>query len=444
VTGRAARRCSTLQRTRNDRSRENRRSFLVRHALAGGRSTGSAGNLIEWLDFYIYASTALYFAASFFPEGDRTAQLLNVAGIYAVGFLIRPVGGWFFGRFADLQGRRAALIAAVLLMGAGSLMIAILPTHAAIGGWAPVLLLIARLLQGFSTGGQFGAAATYLSEVAADAHRGFYASFLYVTLIAGQLCALLVLVLLQQVLEDASLRAWGWRIPFAIGAIMAFSVLLLRDHLHESSGPARPADAGSLRALARHPGALFVVVSLTAGGGLCLYTFTTYMQKFLVNTAGLEIEIASNVMLASTPGFLLLQPAMGALSDRLGRRACLLAFAGLMSVSVVPLLHALSIASSPGGALLLVFVALAILSLYTSISGLFKAELFPPHVRALGVGLAHSVSIAVFGGTAEYVALSFKSAGHESWFFWYVACICGVAFVTAAFMREPRRASMSS
>jgi MFS family permease len=407
-------------------------------------AAGSAGNLIEWFDFYIYAFTALYFAASFFPEGDRTAQLLNVAGIYAVGFLIRPVGAWFFGRFADRRGRRAALIAAVLLMGLGSLTIAVLPTHASIGAWASALLLAARLLQGFSTGGQFGAAATYLSEMASDAHRGFYASLLYVTLIAGQLCALLVLVLLQQVLDETSLRAWGWRIPFAIGAAMAFSVLLLRDHLHESADSARRADAGSLRALARHPRALFVVVSLTAGGGLCLYTFTTYMQKFLVNTVGLDIKVASNVMLASMLGFMLLQPAMGALSDRLGRRACLLAFAGVMTVSAVPLLRALSIASSAATAFALIFLALTILSFYTSISGLFKAELFPPHVRALGVGLAHSISIALFGGTAEYVALSFKSAGHESYFFWYVASICGVAFVTAAFMREPRRANMAS
>lgn len=406
-------------------------------------ATGSAGNLIEWFDFYVYAFAALYFAASFFPEGDRTAQLLNVAGIYAVGFLVRPVGGWLFGRLADRRGRRAALIAAVLLMGFGSLLIAVLPTHATIGAWAPVLLLAARLLQGFSTGGQFGAAATYLSEVAADAHRGFHASFLYVTLIAGQLGALLVLVLLQQLLDDSSLRAWGWRIPFALGAVMALSVLLLKDHLHESASTDRPADAGSLRALARHPGALLVVVLLTASGGLCLYTFTTYMQKFLVNTAGLDIEVASNVMLAAMLVFMLLQPAMGALSDRLGRRACLMAFAGLMTIGAVPLLGALSVTSSPVTAFALICTALAILSLYTSISGLFKAELFPSHVRALGVGLAHSISIAVFGGTAEYVALSFKAAGHEPWFFWYVAGFCGVAFVTAVLMREPQRASMS-
>lgn len=408
-------------------------------------ATGSAGNLIEWFDFYIYAFTALYFAASFFPDGDRTAQLLNVAGIYAVGFLIRPVGGWFFGRFADRHGRRAALVASVLLMGVGSMLIAVLPAYANIGAWAPALLLLARLLQGFSTGGQFGAAATYLSEVSADARRGFYASFLYVTLIAGQLCALLTLVFLQQVLDESALRAWGWRVPFAVGAVMAFTVLLMRNHLHETvdNNVAKPADAGSLTALLRYPKALFVVMSLTAGGGLCLYTFTTYMQKFLVNTAGMNIKTTSNVMLAAMLGFMLLQPAMGALSDRIGRRKCLLLFSGLMTVCAVPLLTAISTVKTPVVAFLLVLTALAILSLYTSISGLFKAELFPQHIRALGVGLAHSISIAIFGGSAEYIALLCKQMGQEQAYFWYVAAICAIAFVTALFMREPRRVSMA-
>jgi MFS family permease len=330
------------------------------------------------------------------------------------------------------------------MMGVGSLLIAVLPTYASIGAWAPALLLLARLLQGFSTGGQFGAAATYLSEVSADARRGFYASFLYVTLIAGQICALLVLILLQQVLGDADLRAWGWRLPFAIGAVMAFTVLLMREHLHETvdNKATKPDDAGSLVALLKHPKALFVVMSLTAGGGLCLYTFTTYMQKFLVNTAGIDIKTTSNVMLAAMFGFMLLQPAMGSLSDRIGRRKCLLLFSGLMTVSAVPLLNALASVQSPVGACALVLMALTILSLYTSISGLFKAELFPPHIRALGVGLAHSISIAIFGGSAEYIALSCKRAGYEEIYFWYVAAICGISFITACFMREPRRASM--
>lgn len=404
---------------------------------------GSAGNLIEWYDFYIYAFTALYFASSFFPEGDRTAQLLNVAGIYAAGFLIRPLGGWFFGRFSDRHGRKAGMVFSILLMGAGSLLIAVLPTYATIGAFAPLLLLVARLIQGFSTGGQYGAAATYLSEVAAAERRGFYASFQFVTLIGGQLSALLILILLQNSLGEAEIREWGWRLPFFLGAVLAATVLLFRDAMHETvETSSRSADAGSLRGLARHPRELLIVVALTAGGAICIYGFTTYMQKFLVNTAGMDVKSVSNVMLGAMIVFMLLQPLVGALSDRIGRRKCLLVFSSLMTVAAVPLLTALSMVQSPVAAFLLVTAALTILSFYTSVSGLFKAELFPPHVRALGVGLAHSVSAAIFGGSAEYVALLFKQNGHEEWFFWYVALTCAVSFAVAFKMREPRRADM--
>lgn len=405
---------------------------------------GSAGNLIEWFDFYIYAYTALYFASSFFPSGDRTAQLLNVAGVYAIGFLIRPAGGWFFGRVADRHGRRTALISSVLMMGAGALMIAILPTYATIGAWAPVLLLVARLLQGFSTGGQYGAAATYLSEVATDEHRGFYSSFQFVTLIGGQLLALLVLILMQNLLDDEAMRTWGWRVPFAVGAGLALCILLMRNLLHETVVPApdRTLEAGSLRALAKHPAAMFKVMSIAAGGAVCLYTFTTYMQKFLVNSAGMDIRTVSNVMLGAMLFFMLMQPLIGGLSDKIGRRKCLMVFAGLMTLCAVPLLDGLSSASSATEAFLLVIAALGILSFYTSVSGLFKAELFPPHVRALGVGIGHGIAAALFGGTAEYLALLAKQLGHERLYFMYLAIICGVSFITALVMKEPRRKSM--
>jgi len=380
--------------------RELTREQRIRAVVAG-----SAGNLVEWYDFYVYAFTALYFAASFFPKGDRTAQLLNVAGVYAAGFLIRPIGGWYFGRFADRRGRRASMMVSVLVMGAGSLMIAVLPTYASIGAWAPALLLVARLVQGFSLGGEYGAAATYLSEVATDARRGFYASFQYVTLIGGQLSALTVLLVVQRFLDDAAIRAWGWRLMFAIGAVTAVAVLLLRSTMHETVDRASRADAGSLAALARHPRALLVVLALTAGGSASLYTFTTYMQKFLVNTAGMDVNVVSFVMTAAIVFFMLLQPVIGALSDRIGRRKCLLVFSGVMTTGAVPLLSALSTVSGAGEALMLVSLALLILTFYTSISGLFKAELFPQHVRALGVSLGHSVAAAVFGGSAEYIAL---------------------------------------
>src|SRR5947207_12178510 len=177
----------------------------------------SSGNLVEWYDFYCYAFFALYFAPAFFPNGDPTSQLLQTAGIFAVGFFMRPVGGWLFGRIADRVGRRTSMIISVLMMCAGSLLIGILPTHATVGTAAPVLLLLARMLQGLSVGGEYGTSATYMSEVALPGKRGFYASFQYVTLIGGQLLASLVVLIVQQSLSDGELRAWGWRIPFFIG-----------------------------------------------------------------------------------------------------------------------------------------------------------------------------------------------------------------------------------
>lgn len=406
----------------------------VRAAIAG-----SAGNLIEWYDFYAYAYTALYFASAFFPAGDRTAQLLNVAAIYAAGFLIRPLGGWYFGRYADRRGRRAAMIASVMLMGLGSLLVGILPTYATIGAAAPALLLVARLLQGFSTGGQYGAAATYLSEIGEQGRRGFFASFQFVTLIGGQLCALLIIGLLQATMSEETIRAWGWRIPFLLGGVLALAFLLFRNLMHETVEPVGQTDeAGSLRALARHPGAMFTVAALSAAGAVTLYTFTTYMQKYLVNTAGMSVTMASRTMIIVTIGFLLLQPLLGTLSDRIGRRTQLLIFSGGMTIFAVPLLRGLAKADTMWTAAALVFAALAILSFYTSVSGLFKAELFPARIRALGVGLCHSVASAIFGGTAEYAALLMKQLGHEQLYGWYVAFICGLAFLVALRMREPR------
>ena len=398
---------------------------------------GSLGNLIEWYDFYVYAFTALYFSAAFFPDGDRTAQLLGTSGIFAAGFLFRPLGGWYFGRYADRRGRRRATVVSVLMMGAGSALIAGVPTYATAGAAAPGLLLAGRVLQGFSTGGQYGTAATYLSEIAFGGRRGFWASFQYVTLIGGQLLALLVILLLQLALTDAALRAWGWRVPFALGAIAALAVVGLSRAMHETAGEKR-AGAGTFAALLPHWRAFVQVAVLSAGGSVFFYTFTTYMQKFLNNTAHLDAAIANRVMTGVLIPFALLQPVFGALSDRVGRKANVVAFALLATLATVPLLRALAVVESAGAAFALVLGALAINALYTSVSGLFKAELFPVHVRALGVSLAYGVGNALFGGTAEYVALRFKQAGVEGGFYWYVTAVCAAALVAALLMRDVR------
>jgi MHS family alpha-ketoglutarate permease-like MFS transporter len=397
---------------------------------------GSVGNLIEWYDFYAYAYTALYFASAFFPTGDRTAQLLSVAAIYAAGFLIRPLGGWYFGRFADRHGRRTAMVFSVVLMGIGSLLIGMLPTYATIGLWAPAGLLVARVLQGFSTGGQYGAAATYLSEMAPPDKRGFYASFQFVTLIAGQLLAIMVLQVIQLALPDEAIRAWAWRVPFFIGAVLAATVILFRHVMEETVAPTKSGEAGSMRALARHPRSIFVVATLSSAGAICLYTFTTYMQKFLVNTAGIPIRDASRIMMFAMAAFMLLQPVIGNLSDHIGRRVSLMLFSGVMAVAAVPLLYALSVVQSGLAATALVLLALFILSFYTSISGLFKAELFPTHIRALGVGFVHSTAAAIFGGTVELFALQARQSNQENYFFWYVSISCFLAFLSLLWMEK--------
>jgi MHS family alpha-ketoglutarate permease-like MFS transporter len=398
----------------------------------------SSGNLVEWFDFYIYSFLALYFAPAFFPSGNPTTQLLNTAGVFAAGFLMRPIGGWMFGRIADKHGRRTSMMISVLMMCAGSLVICFLPTYASIGAWAPFFLLIARLFQGLSVGGEYGTSATYMSEVALQGRRGFFASFQYVTLIGGQLAALLVLVVLQQLLTTEELRAWGWRIPFGIGALAAVVSLYLRKSLDETTTAEsrKLKEAGTLRGLMQHKGAFLTVIGFTAGGSLIFYTFTTYMQKYLVNTAGMHAKTASNVMTAALFIYMIMQPAFGALSDRIGRRKSMLWFGGLATFCTVPLLYALKDVTSPVMAFVLVVIALAIVSLYTSISGLIKAEMFPAEVRALGVGLSYAVANAVFGGSAEYVALFLKSIGSETTFYWYVTALCAISWIVSLRMRD--------
>ncbi|AIV82737.1 MFS family transporter [Burkholderia pseudomallei] len=401
----------------------------------------SSGNLVEWFDFYIYSFCALYFASAFFPSGNTTTQLLNTAGVFAAGFLMRPIGGWLFGRIADKHGRRAAMMISVLMMCGGSLVIAVLPTYAQIGALAPLLLLVARLFQGLSVGGEYGTSATYMSEVALQGRRGFFASFQYVTLIGGQLCALLVLVILQQTLSSDALKAWGWRIPFVVGAAAALISLYLRKSLDETStSESRKAkDAGTIRGVWQHKGAFLTVVGFTAGGSLIFYTFTTYMQKYLVNTAGMHAKTASNVMTAALFVYMLMQPVFGALSDKIGRRMSMILFGTGAVIGTVPLMHALGGVTSPLAAFGLIVVALAIVSFYTSISGLIKAEMFPPEVRAMGVGLSYAVANAIFGGSAEYVALWFKSVGSESSFYWYVTVLCAISLLVSWRMRDPSR-----
>ena len=407
--------------------------------------SGSVGNLVEWYDWYVYAAFSLYFSAVFFPKGDSTAQLLNTAAIFAVGFLMRPIGGWLMGLYADRKGRKAALLASVLLMCFGSLIIALTPGYESIGILSPGLLVLARLLQGLSVGGEYGTSATYLSEMADQRNRGFWSSFQYVTLISGQLIALAVLIVLQQTLTEEQLYAWGWRVPFVIGALCAVAAMFLRRGMEETESFTKVANQekkeGTFRTLLRHPKELATVVGLTMGGTLAFYTYTTYMQKYLVNSVGMTKADSTMISAATLFLFMCLQPLVGALSDRIGRRPILIAFGVLGTLFTYPILNTLNTVSTLWGAFWLIMAGLVIVSGYTSINAVVKAELFPAEVRALGVGLPYALTVSIFGGTAELVALQFKKAGIESGFYWYVTACIAVSLMVYVFMKDTRKHS---
>ncbi len=401
---------------------------------------GSAGNLIEWYDVYAYAAFALYFAPSFFPANDPVAQQLSAAIVFAAAFVIRPLGGVLFGWVADRYGRRRSLLLSVLLMCFGSLLIAISPTYAQVGVWATCLLILARLLQGISQGGEYGASATYLAEMAHPARRGFYSGVWYTTLIGGQLLAVLVLLVLQKwVLSPADLKAWGWRIPFAIGALLSVYALWMRRDMHETAHyteAAQTAAANSMTELFRHWRACLLVVGITIGGTSAFYTYTTYMQKFLKLSVGLDDTQVTMVVVGYLLVALILQPLYGALSDRVGRKAMLIWFGVMGVLFTYPLLSTLSQTKNPWVAFALICVAWLIVSGYTSITGIIKAELFPTSIRALGVGVPYALTVSLFGGTVDSVALSFKLAGHESWFYWYATACIFISLLVYLSMRD--------
>jgi len=407
---------------------------------------GSLGNLVEWYDWYAYSSLAIYFSAAFFPKQNQVAQLLNTSAIFALGFLMRPIGGWLMGVYADRRGRKKALTLSVLLMSFGSLMIAVVPGYKVIGVAAPILLVLARMVQGLSVGGEYGTSATYLSEMATKKHRGFYSSFQYVTLIMGQLVALGVLVLLQRIfLSSAQLEQWGWRIPFGIGAVLAITVMYLRRSLQESirldDKTTPPQKRGSFKALLEHPKAVFTVIGLTMGGTVGFYTFTTYMQKFLITTSKFSKDSATLISSLTLIIFMLLQPVFGLLSDKIGRKPLLIAFGILGTLSTVPIMTALGNTHDFWTAFTLIMCALIIVSGYTSINAVVKAELFPAHVRALGVGLPYAIAVSLFGGTAEYIALDFQQQHHASGFYWYVSFCIALSLVLYITMGDTKKFS---
>ncbi|MFM0666937.1 MFS transporter [Paraburkholderia sediminicola] len=410
---------------------------------------GSAGNVIEWYDFLAYSIFSIYFSKAFFPGGNQTAQLLNAAAVAAIGYVVRPLGSWAIGALADRHGRRVALSVSVAMMSVGSLIIALTPTYASIGVAAPAVLVCARLLQGFSMGGEAGTSATYLSEMAPTGRRGFFVGFVQVTVVMGQLVALALMLVLQRfVLTPTQLEQWGWRIPFAIGGALAVFALYLRRGIAETDAfereGARPqTERGSLLVLLiQHRRQTLWTIGISIGGTVAFYTFTIYLQKFMVNTTGFSRDTATLIATAALVIYMGFQPLFGLLSDLIGRRPVMMIFGVGGTFLTVPLMHALGSTHSALTAFALNLAALGILSGFSSIHWLVKSELFPARVRALGVGLPFAIVSSVMGGTTEYLALRFKHAGHESWFFYYVSACAAVSLLTYVLMPETRHRSV--
>ena len=362
---------------------------------------GSAGNLVEWYDWFAYTSTSLYFAKHFFPGEDPVGQQLQTAAIFAAGFIARPLGAWLMGIYADKAGRRAALTLSVALMSAGSFAIAILPVYAQVGIWAQLALLACRLVQGLSLGGEYGASATYMSEMSGAKRRGFWSSFQYMTLVGGQLTALLVLVILQHTLSTADLEAWGWRVPFFIGGLLAVVVFYIRTGLEETSSYIHAVEGEAKRGS---------TLTLVQAGVLILY--------------------------------MLVQPLMGWLSDHVGRKYTIAVGLGIGALVTYPVMSAIAVATSPLAAFGLIMILVLCHSGYSAVNAAVKAELFPAHIRALGVALPYALANAIFGGTAEYAAGWMKKLGHESVFYAYVAVVMMVAAIVAARLRNTNKTSL--
>ncbi|SFT22036.1 MFS transporter [Mucilaginibacter polytrichastri] len=412
------------------------KSQIIRSRVKGVVG-GSIGNLVEWYDWYAYSVFALYFGGAFFPKQNETVQLLNTAGIFAIGFLMRPIGGWVMGTYADRKGRKAALTLSVLLMSAGSLIIMLVPGYKHIGIAAPIILVLARMLQGLSIGGEYGTAATYLSEIAPKKHRGFYSSFQYVTSCMGQLIALTILLVLQRfLLTKEQLGDWGWRIPFGLGAVLAVSAIYLRRSLLETESfkneKVSLSRKGTLTELLKYKKEVLLIVGFTIGTTVAFYTFTTYIQKFLVNTAGFSKNDSTTITMIALFVFMIAHPIAGVISDRVGRKKMMIIYGVLSMVTTYPIMMALGTTHNFVTAVLLITLALIILSLCTSISAIIKAELFPANVRSLGVSFPYALAVAIFGGTAESVALGFKQAGHANYFFWYITA-CSVVSLIVSF-----------
>jgi len=378
----------------------------------------------------------------FFPSSNPSLALINTTATYAVAFFFRPVGGWILGRFADVRGRKAAMILTILLMAGGSLAIGLLPTFNQVGWLAPILLLLARIAQGLSLGGEVSNASAYLAEIALNGRRGRYSAFFYTSTGVALLLASLLGVLLSTVLTDEQLRSFGWRILFIIGGLLALVGVYLRRSLSETAqfeaneGKAKKVHRPLLTTLSKHPRAVATLVGITLLNTLNYYTFFSALTPYAVATNGLKGSDVFIALSAGTALFILLQYPLGALSDRFGRKPQLLVWAGALTLLIIPLSRLITPQAGLPQLLVVFCTGLGLYALMASIAPAIMSELFPTELRGVGIGAWYNITVAVFGGTAPLVISTLAARGQADLFFVYVTAGAFVAFLTILTLRE--------
>ncbi len=400
----------------------------------------SIGNAVEWYDWTIYGTFSIYFATQFFPASNPTLALLATATTFALAFFFRPLGGIVLGRLADVRGRKFAMLATIMLMAGGSAVIGLLPTYEQVGWLAPLLLVLARIAQGLSLGGEVSNASAYLGEIAPPRWRGRYSSFFYISTGSALLIASLMGFGLSRVLTREEMASYGWRIPFIIGGVLAVVGVYLRRSLSEThqfeehKEQAAAVKHPLLLTLREHPKAVFQILGVTLLSTLCFYTFFAALTPFATRTRGADPTDNFLALSVATALFIALQYPFGWLSDRFGRRPQIMVWSVAIALLIVPL----SSLVRPGlGGLLVVYcTGLGLYALFTSIAPAVMSELFPTEVRAIGIGSWYNLTVAVFGGTAPLVIQALSSAGRQQAFFYYVAAGAVVCLFTALSMRE--------
>ena len=420
----------------------------VRPRTARDMVAVNIGNAIEWFDWNVYAIFTPFFAAQIFRAQDPVSATLSTLAIFAVGFLMRPIGGWVFGLIADRKGRRFSLTLAIMLAAVGSLMIAVAPTFNQAGVWASVVLLLARLVQGFSHGGETGSAFTYLAEIAPHNKRGLWASTPWIGVALGTMLATGFGVLLTSVLDKQQMSEFGWRIPFVMGAVLGLYGLFLRFRMAESevyeANKEEDGHSQSLRdtwrVLVENRRAVLNIAILSSSGVVIFYTWFIFAPSYATTVYGVPASQALLAGLAGQAVFLLAIPIAGAISDRVGRRPMVIAYTLGFAILAFPLEWIL------GPSALRVFLAMALASLILATCcaplGAIFTELVPTRIRATVVGMTYGGFSAIFGGTAPYLNTWLSSIGLHAVFVCFAIVLCMLTLIVCLRLPETRGMKM--